>query len=384
MKKLLQFIYFFWGKDFCIFGLNTNLNLMKEIVLKEFDESKLKFFDFKDKMELLIGELLKSESITVHQINGRVKERVSLEKKIERKNNKYNNISELTDVIGIRIITYLESDVDKVAKILKREFTLDPVNSIDKRNLKADQFGYRSLHYVVSCNDERTKLVEYKRFFELKFEIQIRSILQHAWAEIEHDLGYKGVTSIPDNFKRSFNRVAALLESADLEFDRLKKELSKYENEVESFIEIHPEEVEINLPSLKSFVFNNKIIKLIDQKISEKTRIPMIVYSDIQKIEIENIVISRLHFLDIYTIKDLELALKEHSESIIEFAYEWVNKKGQGRFDPGISIFYLCYFLVGRKNNLEFSNNYFTNFINNGIKSSEGKRLIEIYKKIKT
>lgn len=61
---------------------------MKEIVLKEFDESKLKFSDFKDKMELLIAELLKSESITVHQIAGRVKERVSLEKKIERKDNK--------------------------------------------------------------------------------------------------------------------------------------------------------------------------------------------------------------------------------------------------------------------------------------------------------
>jgi hypothetical protein len=95
-------------------------------------------------------------------------------------------------------------------------------------------------------------------------------------------------------------------------------------------------------------LFNNKNIKLIDKEISEKTGIPMIVYSEIQQIEIENIVIRRLHFLEIYTIKDLELALKEHFDSISEFASEWVNKKSEGRFD-GISIFYLCYILVGKK-----------------------------------
>jgi ppGpp synthetase/RelA/SpoT-type nucleotidyltranferase len=135
-------------------------------------------------MELLIAELLKSESIIVHQINGRVKERVSLEKKIERKDNKYNNISEITDVIGIRIITYLESEVDKVAEILSREFTLDPLNSIDKRNLKADQFGYRSLHYVVSCSKDRIKLIEYKRFIDLKFEIKLGQFYNMCWQKL--------------------------------------------------------------------------------------------------------------------------------------------------------------------------------------------------------
>jgi len=77
------------------------------------------------------------------------------------------------------------------------------------------------LHYVASLISEREKLTEYKRFAGIKVEIQIRSTLQHAWAEIEHDIGYKGENSVPDSLKRNFSRVAALLEVADIELMQL-------------------------------------------------------------------------------------------------------------------------------------------------------------------
>ena len=85
-----------------------------------------------------------------------------------------------------------------------------------------------SMHYVVSIHQNRLKFTEYKSYTNLKIEIQIRSILQHGWAEIEHDLGYKGAKGIPDEFKRDFNRISALLETADNEFDRLR--FNKTEN----------------------------------------------------------------------------------------------------------------------------------------------------------
>jgi len=355
---------------------------MKENILKEFDDNKSKFSDFKEKMELLIPELLKDGSIIVHQIAGRVKERTSLEKKIERKNNKYTNTNDITDIIGVRIITYLESDVDRVAEILNKEFDLDNENSIDKRKLKSDQFGYRSLHYVVSCKDERTKLAEYRRFKDLKFEIQIRSMLQHTWAEIEHDLGYKGISSIPDAHKRSFNRVAALLESADLEFDRLKKELIKYESEINSLIENDPENVEINLASLKSFILNSQHVKYIDQEICKRTNKELIRYKKPDQIYIDAIDVERLLYLEINTVDKLNNLLKDNKEEIIKFAEEWVGNKYYGNFEKGISIFYLCYLLVGKKDDIDIAGFYYTNYINLGTESHDGNEIIETFKKI--
>ena len=98
----------------------------------------------------------------------------------------------MTDITGVRVITYFADQVDEIAKVMEGEFNIDIKNSIDKRDiLDPDRFGYLSLHYViVSLSSARCALAEYRSFSELKAEVQVRSILQHAWAEIEHDLGY--------------------------------------------------------------------------------------------------------------------------------------------------------------------------------------------------
>lgn len=319
---------------------------MKESILKEFDENKSKFSDFGEKMEFLILELIKNENISVHQINGRVKERTSLEKKIDKKDNKYQDISEITDTIGLRIITYLESDVDRIAEIIDREFNLDTENSIDKRKLKADQFGYRSLHYVVSCKKERTNLVEYKRFIGLKFEIQIRSILQHAWAEIEHDLGYKGITSIPDAYKRSFNRVAALLESADLEFDRLKKELTKYESQVDILIKSEPENVPIDQASLLSLVKSDKVISKAREIISKNVGC----YFDDSIDYSKQIKLFRNHF-DIQSISELKKALFHHEKIYLAFVDEFTKSLNYPKLSESIILFYFQHYLSAFEEN---------------------------------
>lgn len=83
----------------------------------------------------------------------------------------------------MRIIIYFLSDIDKVAKLIEDEFHIDEANNVDKRKqVEADQFGYMSLHYIVSLLEERLKLGENKKFAGLKAEIQIRTILQHTWA----------------------------------------------------------------------------------------------------------------------------------------------------------------------------------------------------------
>ena len=91
--------------------------------------------------------------------------------------------------------------VDKLAKVIERNFKIDTENSIDKRVMDPERFGYSSLHYIVEYTPERLKLIEYKYFTGIKFEIQIRSILQHAWAETEHDLGYKSKNEVQRRFE---------------------------------------------------------------------------------------------------------------------------------------------------------------------------------------
>lgn len=185
-------------------------------ILQEYDSSK-NVLDNLDKILLtLVSSLLEQKNIRVHQVQTRVKDRDSLENKIIRKNEKYKSLSDITDVVGVRIITYFDDEVDQIADLIKEEFNIDKNNSVDKRKIDSDRFGYRSLHYVACLKEDRTKLPEYSSCGEQKFEFQIRTILQHSWAEIEHGLGYKGEFEIPSSEKRTFYRVAALLEQADI------------------------------------------------------------------------------------------------------------------------------------------------------------------------
>ena len=72
------------------------------------------------------------------------------------------------------------------------------------------RIGYASVHYIASLKGSRTSSPEYSRFQNIKFEVQIRSILQHTWAEIEHDLQYKSQESLPRELRRKFARLAGL------------------------------------------------------------------------------------------------------------------------------------------------------------------------------
>ena len=107
----------------------------------------------------------------VASIESRVKTESSLAGKLELKGGKYRSLADITDVIGLRIVTFYVDDVDKVASAIERLFDVDWENSVDKRKLhEIDSFGYLSLHYICSRKD-----------FPYRFEIQMRTLLQHAW-----------------------------------------------------------------------------------------------------------------------------------------------------------------------------------------------------------
>jgi putative GTP pyrophosphokinase len=239
-----------------------------ESITNEFVKHKALYQHFAECANQLLNALLKKRGIVVHSISYRLKDSKSLYEKAKRPGKNYNSISDITDLVGLRVITYLPEDVDKVADVVNSEFTIDEVNSIDKR-LTNDphRFGYGSDHRICSLNHHRVELNEYSAYSGLKCEIQIRTILQHAWAEIEHDLGYKSDVGIPVSFKRRFSRLAALLESADEEFMRLKKDLAEYVRQSQNGAGTVKPGTPLDRISLESFIQTNDLLRVTENAV---------------------------------------------------------------------------------------------------------------------
>lgn len=326
-------------------------------IIEQFLKERNNYNEFSERLNQLIISILQSHEIKPHQISVRVKEFDSLKKKIENKENQYSDLSEITDIVGIRIITYFEDEVDLIADIIKREFDLDDKNSIDKRKSEVDKFGYKSLHYIISLSAKRNKLSEYSKYKNLKAEIQIRSILQHSWAEIEHDLGYKSKSSIPDFAKRNFSRISALLEVADIEFVNLKNQLTNYKKEIKTQIKSTPEIVTINQDSLKEFVETNKLFSKVQEQISIENNI------NINENWGElHIAIETFELYGINTIGDLEKKLKEYSKKIIEF--EKIGFSGYSSYGKAGALYSLAEILLLENQNRVFFEENFNEFLN--------------------
>jgi len=306
-------------------------------------------------IEHQLRNILDAEGIIYNAITCRLKDRESLSKKIDRKNDKYSALSDLTDIAGVRIITYYIEDVDKVAGIVEREFVVDRENSIDKRNaLEPDRFGYCSVHYVVEMSHERLKFREYQTFEGLKCEIQIRSVLQHAWAEIEHDLGYKSEIAIPKRIRRNFSRLAGLLEIADKEFQEIRSFLQSYQNEAtEKLGSEEFKDVEIDAILLRAIVTKNPDIRTLNKIISNYLKCP--VSEEISTTALEKI-IDRLHWFDIYTVNQLNNFIESNKDVAKLVAKEFAQKKEQDKGDSQktisktIALFYICYAEIVRRN----------------------------------
>jgi ppGpp synthetase/RelA/SpoT-type nucleotidyltranferase len=177
------------------------------------------------KIESLLSEVFEINNSSYHLISSRTKAIDSVRDK--GKSDKYKDpIREIQDFSGIRVITYVEDEISIICKLIEDNFDIDFTNSSNKSDaLGVDRVGYKSVHYVASLKSERLKLPEYKQFEGKVFELQIRTILQHAWAEIEHDRNYKFSGKLPDNISRRFKIVAGVLEMADREFNNISQEI---------------------------------------------------------------------------------------------------------------------------------------------------------------
>lgn len=170
---------------------------------------------------------LAGRAFEIHVIESRTKTPDSAAEKIERKS--YGiPARQMTDIIGIRIITMFDHTVGLVEQRLKEAFRWDSDDSVDKTRLLAHgQVGYRSVHLVI--HPRVTGLGETSKILRsARVEIQIRSLIAHAWAEIEHSIRYKSGASVPEKIRRRFDALAGTLELVDTEFSAIAIALSNH------------------------------------------------------------------------------------------------------------------------------------------------------------
>lgn len=243
-----------------------------EVILQEYRDQRPVFEKLQATVPEQIRTVFAETGIVVASIESRIKSEESLAGKLELKGTKYAALKDITDIFGVRIITFYVDDVDKVASVVDRLFDVDWENSVDKRKLhEIDSFGYLSLHYICSVPD-----------CPYRFEIQMRTILQHAWANMNHDTGYKSGVEVPRDYLRDMNRLAGMLELIDEQFSRIRTDINNYRRNVQSLVASgRLEEVPLDGDSYRSYLnlgpfdkLNRRIASVNQAEIQEVTLMP--------------------------------------------------------------------------------------------------------------
>ncbi len=219
-----------------------------------------------------LEEFLDENNISYLSITHRIKAEQSIREKIERKH--YNDPSnQIEDICGVRIICYYQTDVDKILEIINKEFEVT-ADENKEDTLAEDQFGYRSHHAIVKMNKEWLKAPGYRNLKNLKAEIQVRTVLMHAWAEIQHKLVYKKEDDVPKHLKRKLSRISAKLEESDEQFEEVRKARLEYQQKVVLPALENDKNIELNLDSLQAlidyrFPYRTKLIQSTNDLLSE-------------------------------------------------------------------------------------------------------------------
>ena len=310
------------------------MNLKCRLILEDYRKQRDSFVKLGDVAHAILADVAKELGLTVLAVEHRVKEERSLAGKLERKGDMYNTLEDITDILGCRIICFLSDEIDQIGKKVEEKFVVDWENSSDKRALiQEDAFGYLSLHYICSLpfGDKWPDEICGK-----KFEIQIRTILQHAWSAIHHDIGYKSDFGVPREIKRQFARLAGLLELADDEFVRARDNMVGYTEDIRKrIVTDDADDVQINMISLNEYVLHNKKMQSLIKEIAD------IAGAEINVIDPESY-IPQLAFLGVKKLGDIEVMIKENHDLAIKLATKALSMANLDIISSSVALRFLC------------------------------------------
>ena len=288
-----------------------------------------------------LRQALKKQHVAVIALEHRVKTESSLAGKLELKGAKYHTLDDVTDIMGMRVVTFYSDDVDKVAAIVNEIFQVDWSNSVDKRKLhRLDSFGYNSLHYICTLPKSVVDDPDMPLLNELRFEIQMRTALQHVWSTLDHDTAYKGGgVSIPHEYQRQFGRLAGMLELVDEEFSRLRNVLTDYRRQMLALeASGQLDKVDLNGDTFRRyleaqpFARLNKRIAAINQ--AELYPVPMMPFLRV------------LQKLGFETLGDVNRLIEEHSDDAYRLAVSQLGTTDLDILSENIGLQNLCFVYV--------------------------------------
>lgn len=216
------------------------------------------------------NKILKYERLSTQIVSGRLKEPTSLGLKISS-NSKYSSLSDVTDLVGLRIVTTYKNEIPFIIQQFNEAFEIDKENTNTNEDKSESEFGYSSYHIIVSNAKDESFKSNNKKFNGLKAEIQVRTILQHAWAEISHKIDYKAKEKPGTVYRRNLFRIAALLELADQEFSNIREDVIKSQKELVPRKVGKVAETIIDNDSLQAYIMESDTCNALDQSIAKIT-----------------------------------------------------------------------------------------------------------------
>jgi ppGpp synthetase/RelA/SpoT-type nucleotidyltranferase len=284
------------------------------LILDEYREKRATYDKLLQDVKDVLADSIKSNNIYINAIEARIKAEDSLAGKLERKAGKYSSLSDLTDILGVRVITFYSDEVDKIAAMVGRLFEIDWENSIDKRKMHdIHSFGYSSLHYICRVPKALFEDPAYPELNSIRFEVQMRTALQHVWSVLDHDTGYKSGFEVPKEYLRNMNRLAGMLELADEQFCAIRTGINNYRRHVQSLVHSGKfDEVALDGDSFGNYLELRPFDSL-------NERIAAINQAEVHETSLAGY-LKVLLFLGFKTLGDIEKMIKENSEDAYQLA----------------------------------------------------------------
>lgn len=290
------------------------LGLKETMILEDYRLMLPTLHRMEEVVAATLRENIAKSGLYITALETRIKTEESLAGKLELKGSKYATLEDITDILGARIITFFTDEVDKISAMVDRIFDVDWQNSVDKRKMhELDSFGYNSLHFICRIPESLFHDDEFPQLNSIRFEIQIRTALQHVWATMYHDTGYKSGVEVPKEHLRNLNRLAGMLELADEQFSAIRTSINDYRRQVQGLVsDGRFDEVPLNGDTFRSYLELKPFDKL-NRKIAAINQAEVHQVSAIRYL-------AALKSLGFNTLGDIQNLIKDYSEDAYQLA----------------------------------------------------------------
>ncbi|WSB48659.1 hypothetical protein OHA00_15545 [Streptomyces cellulosae] len=194
-------------------------------LMDTFNSMQSRYGDLCSEIAHSLEKAIETDGIKSHSVTSRLKSLESFIGKTRRKG--YTDpFRECEDIAAVRVVCLFMSDLERIRSAIERTFQV--ISSQDKiSDSDAATFGYMSHHYICKLSEGYSG-PRYDHISNLKFEIQVRTILMDAWANVSHYLSYKNEASVPQEMLKDFHALSGLLYVADRQFETLARASANY------------------------------------------------------------------------------------------------------------------------------------------------------------